>query len=167
MLETKMHCLYVSIGSVPISEMTPFDRTAHFARFYLRFNWIDFGRFLFFSSFPIPFRNWGSVEEGNRLCVRSLVRVLIVTLSYGARNVLSFTRSKMTNFLAFRDSPIIPLRRSPSYWCWYTRLRRPHPRPRPKSELRRRTRFCSWRRWYHLKLRRWLSEWGKPVDGRK
>ena len=26
MLETKMHCLYVSIGSVPISEMTPFAR---------------------------------------------------------------------------------------------------------------------------------------------
>ena len=114
MPETEMHSLYVSIGSVPISKMTPFVPSAHFARFYLRFNWIDFGRFLFFSSFPIPFRNWGSVEEGNRLCVRSLVRVLIVTLSYGARNVLSFTRSKMTNFLAFRDNPMITLRRSPS-----------------------------------------------------
>ena len=34
-------------------------------------------------------------------------------LSYGYRNVLSFTRRMMQNVLAFRDNPIIPLRRSP------------------------------------------------------
>ena len=44
---------------------------------------------------------------------REIVSVLIVGLSYGARNVLSYTRGMMQNFLAFRDSPIIPLRRSP------------------------------------------------------
>ena len=48
MPETEMHSLYVSIGSVPISKMTPFVPSAHFARFYLRFNWIDFGRCPFF-----------------------------------------------------------------------------------------------------------------------
>ena len=41
-----------------------------------------------------------------------IVTVLIVGLSYGARNVLLYTRSMMQNFLAFRDSPTIPLRRS-------------------------------------------------------
>ena len=41
-----------------------------------------------------------------------LVSVLIVGLSYGARNVPSFTRHMMQN--AFIDSHIIPLRRSPS-----------------------------------------------------
>ena len=40
-----------------------------------------------------------------------VVSVLIVGLSYGARNVLSYTRHRMQHFLAFRDSPIIPLRR--------------------------------------------------------
>ena len=40
--------------------------------------------------------------------------VLIVGLvCYRARNVLSYTRHIMQNYLAFRDSPIIPLRRSP------------------------------------------------------
>ena len=48
-------------------------------------------------------------EEGANV----LVSVLIVGLSYGARNVLSYTRCMMQNFLAFRDSPIIPLGRSP------------------------------------------------------
>ena len=43
-----------------------------------------------------------------------LVSVLIVGLSYGARTVLSYTRRMMLNFLAFRDSHIIPLRRSPT-----------------------------------------------------
>lgn len=38
------------------------------------------------------------------------VSVLIVGLSYGVRNLLSYTRRRMQNFLAFRDSPIIPLR---------------------------------------------------------
>ena len=44
---------------------------------------------------------------------KSIVSVLIVGPSYGARNVLSYTRRRIQNFLAFRDSPIIPLRRSP------------------------------------------------------
>ena len=43
----------------------------------------------------------------------SLVSVLIVGLSYGAKNILSYTRGMMQNFLEFRDNPIIPLRRSP------------------------------------------------------
>ena len=49
------------------------------------------------------------------LCVvpQFVVSVLIVGLSYGARNVLSHTRCMMENFLAFRDCPIIPLRHSP------------------------------------------------------
>ena len=42
-----------------------------------------------------------------------LVSVIIVGLSYGARNVLSYTRGMMQNFLEFRDSPLIPLRRWP------------------------------------------------------
>ena len=52
-----------------------------------------------------------------------LVSVLIVGLSYGARNVLSYTKHMLQNCLAFRDSPIIPLRRSPrekegvTFWC--------------------------------------------------
>ena len=37
----------------------------------------------------------------------------MVGLSYEARNVLSHTRPMMQIFLAYRDSPIIPLRRSP------------------------------------------------------
>ena len=44
---------------------------------------------------------------------KKVVSVLIVGLSYGARNILSYTRHMMHNFLPFRDSPIIPLRRSP------------------------------------------------------
>ena len=44
---------------------------------------------------------------------RVIVSILIVRLSYGARKVLSYTRHKMQNFLAFRDHPIIPLRCSP------------------------------------------------------
>ena len=44
---------------------------------------------------------------------RSLVSVLIVGLSYGTRNVLSYTRCMMQHFLAFRDSPITLSRRSP------------------------------------------------------
>ena len=46
------------------------------------------------------------------------VSVLIVGLSYEARNVLSYTRRRMQNFLAFRDSPIIPLRRLPLVPSW-------------------------------------------------
>ena len=42
-----------------------------------------------------------------------VVSVLVVGLSYGARNVLSYNRRLMQNFLAFIDSPILPLRRSP------------------------------------------------------
>ena len=42
-----------------------------------------------------------------------LVSVLIVGLSYEARNVLSYTECKMQKLVAFRYSPIIPLRRSP------------------------------------------------------
>ena len=42
-----------------------------------------------------------------------LVSFLIVGLSYGARNALSYTRCMKQNFLAFRDSPVIPFRRSP------------------------------------------------------
>ena len=42
-----------------------------------------------------------------------IVSVLIVGQSYGARNVLSYNQCMMQNFLAFRDSPIIPLGRSP------------------------------------------------------
>ena len=38
--------------------------------------------------------------------------VFIVGLSYGARNILLYTRRMMQNCLAFKDSPIIPLRRS-------------------------------------------------------
>ena len=46
-----------------------------------------------------------------------VVSVLMVGLSYGARNVtmynvLSYARRMMQNSPAFRDSPIIPLRRS-------------------------------------------------------
>ena len=45
---------------------------------------------------------------------REVVSVLIVGLSYGARNVLSYTRPMMHDFIAYRDyCPIIPLRRSP------------------------------------------------------
>ena len=44
-----------------------------------------------------------------------LVSVLMARVSYGARNVLSYTRHRIQNFLTFRDSPIIPLRCSP-YW---------------------------------------------------
>ena len=40
-----------------------------------------------------------------------IVSVLVVGLSYGARNVLSYTRCVMENFLSFRDGPIILLRR--------------------------------------------------------
>ena len=43
-----------------------------------------------------------------------LESVLTIGLSYGAKNVLSYTRRLTSNVLAFRDSPIIPLRRSPS-----------------------------------------------------
>ena len=47
--------------------------------------------------------------------------VLIVGLSYGARNVLSYTRRTMQHFLAFRDSLIIPLKRSPQMsWSTFT-----------------------------------------------
>ena len=38
----------------------------------------------------------------------------MVGLSYEARNVLSYTRRILQHFLAFRDSPIIPLGRSRS-----------------------------------------------------
>ena len=53
-------------------------------------------------------------HSGAHSLLPPVVSVLIVTLSYGARNVLSYTRHMMQNSLAFRDSPIIPLRRSPS-----------------------------------------------------
>ena len=43
-----------------------------------------------------------------------IVSVLIIGLSSaGARNILSYSRHMMQHFLASRDSPIIPLRRSP------------------------------------------------------
>ena len=51
---------------------------------------------------PTDLRDRGAVR---------LVSVLIVGLSYRARNVLSYTRHVM-HFLGFRDSPIILLRRS-------------------------------------------------------
>ena len=53
---------------------------------------------------------------------RHLVSILTVGLSYGDRNVLSYTRHMMQNFLAFRDSPIIPLRRSPTLSLSLSRL---------------------------------------------
>ena len=42
-----------------------------------------------------------------------IASVFIVGLPYGARNVISCTRHMIQHFLAFRDSPTIPLRRSP------------------------------------------------------
>ena len=45
---------------------------------------------------------------------RNLVRVLIVGLSHGDRNVLAYTRRMMQNFLSFRDNPILPLRCLPT-----------------------------------------------------
>ena len=53
-------------------------------------------------------------DSGAHSLLPPVVSVLIVTLSYGARNVLSYTKHMMQNSLAFRDSPLIPLRRSPS-----------------------------------------------------
>ena len=41
---------------------------------------------------------------------KPLVSVFIIGLSYGSRNILSYTRCMRHKFLAFRDSPIIPLR---------------------------------------------------------
>ena len=61
-----------------------------------------------------------------RVAARQVVSVLIVGWSYGARNVLSYTRRMMQHFLPFRDSPIIPLRRSP-------RIRRTQHAPRLKE----------------------------------
>ena len=59
--------------------------------------------------------NAAFVKHGqNRTDGKHLVSVLIVGLSYGARNVISYTRRLMQNFLACRDSPIIPLRRLPN-----------------------------------------------------
>ena len=56
--------------------------------------------------------NAAFVKHGqNRTDGKHLVSVLIVGLSYGARNVISYTRRLMQNFLACRNSPIIPLRR--------------------------------------------------------
>ena len=69
-------------------------------------------------------RNGSSVEidrEGETMTARDaikfalgswpklIVSVLIVGQSYGARNVLSYNRCLMQNFLAFRDSPILNL----------------------------------------------------------
>ena len=45
---------------------------------------------------------------------KGIMSVLIVGVSYGARNVLFNNRRMVQNFLAFRDSHIIPLRRSPT-----------------------------------------------------
>ena len=53
----------------------------------------------------------GSWREGQATL---LVGVLIVGSSYGARNVLSYARRMMQNFLAFRDYPMTSLRRSPT-----------------------------------------------------
>ena len=39
--------------------------------------------------------------------------VLMLVLSYGARNVASYTRRILQTLLAFQDSPIDPSRRSP------------------------------------------------------
>ena len=59
----------------------------------------------------------GFNQSGYLICVwRQIIineRLNPVELSYGARNVLSYTGRTMQNFLSFRDSPIIPLRRSP------------------------------------------------------
>ena len=46
-----------------------------------------------------------------------IASILIVGLSYGARNVLSYTRGMMQSFIAFQDSPTIPLRRSTAFAC--------------------------------------------------
>ena len=46
----------------------------------------------------------GAAREKHAVTVTHVVSVLIV----GARNVLSDTRRMMQNFLAFRESPIIP-----------------------------------------------------------
>ena len=59
---------------------------------------------------------------------------------YGARNVLSYTRHMMANFLAFRDSPIIPLRRLPLLLFLLRSHRYHFPQnavARPKRNLRR------------------------------
>ena len=45
------------------------------------------------------------------LYISTIGNVLMVGLSYGAGNVLSYTRCMMHNVPAFRDIPIIPLRR--------------------------------------------------------
>ena len=59
----------------------------------------------------------GFNQSGYLICVwRQIIineRLNPVELSYGARNVLSYTGRTMQNFLSFRDSPIIPLRRLP------------------------------------------------------
>ena len=57
-------------------------------------------------------------QKGERVSKEERIRreeasVFIVGLSYGDRNVQSHNRRKMLHFLAFRDSPIIPLRCSP------------------------------------------------------
>ena len=54
------------------------------------------------------------LERESRV-TKCLASVLIVGLSYGARNVLPYTCTggMMQNFMAFRESPIIPLECSP------------------------------------------------------
>ena len=61
----------------------------------------------------LPFQRASSAFLSKREPKNSeIVSVLIVGLSYRAMNVLSYTRCMMQNCLAFRDSPIIPLRHS-------------------------------------------------------
>ena len=54
-----------------------------------------------------------TASAAHLLTFHPLVSVLIVGLSSGARNVPCYTRHIMQNFRTFRDSPVIPLRRSP------------------------------------------------------
>ena len=66
------------------------------------------------SSHLFYFAPRGLLAEKAVLEVSHLVSVLIFGLSYGAMNVLSYTRRRWQTFLRFRDSPIIPLRQSPT-----------------------------------------------------
>ena len=52
-------------------------------------------------------------RPSRRRCGFLVVSVLVAGLSCGVRDVLSYTRHRMQHFILFRDSPIIPLRRSP------------------------------------------------------
>ena len=53
------------------------------------------------------------IQVSDDTLVARPVSVLIVGLSYGARNVLSYIRYMIQNVLAFKDGSNIPIRRSP------------------------------------------------------